>query len=187
MESGQMLRQMSKKDSRIRSILNKGTLVPDEETLKYVEKYLGESGAELDKVIFDGYPRTINQYKLLKGWIEGKNEEINCVIYLNISRSETIKRLSARRQCEKCGKVYNLITNSPPKGGCECGGKLIQRVDDNPEAINKRLAIFNEQTEPIIKLVENEGLLIRIDGERPIDVIFADILGRLKKNDKNKS
>ena len=95
---------------------------------------------------------------------------------MDISREETVRRLSARRICTKCGTTYNLITNIPKSDLCDCGGKLIQRDDDYPEAIEKRLAEYHKNTDPMVSLVEKQGLLHKIDGNRPIETISNEIM-----------
>ena len=186
MQSGEMLREMAKSNQRIKDMINQGTLVPDQETLDYIEVYLQKRHGQFNNIIFDGYPRSINQYELLTSWVKNKNNNVDRIIYLDISDKKAIRRLSARRVCEKCGAIYNLITKLPPKENeCKCGNKLIQREDDVPEAIKKRLSIFHKYTKSVLKMAETDGILLRVNGERPINVIFEDILEKLRnKNDK---
>lgn len=180
-ESGDFLRDLAKTDSRINEIINKkGVLLPDQEIFSYVSKYLEKNDPDFKNFILDGYPRSVKQYQYLKDWLQEKGSVIDKAILLNISEKESLKRLSARRICEDCGNLYNLITNPPPKGVCECGGKLIQREDDQPDAIKKRLAEYQKQTMPVIDQFRKEGIMLEIDGERPIETIFQDILKQLK-------
>lgn len=188
MESGQMLREISEKDERIRNMLNKGILVPTQETINYMDKYIKQKRADFTKIIFDGYPRDKEQYVLLTQWMKKVNDGIDYFIYINISKEETIKRLSSRRICRKCLKVYNLATKKPEKiGTCSCGGKLFQRDDDKPKTIKKRLQIFENETKPILEMAKKETVVLKIDGERPIGVIFEDIKAKLKKYAKSKN
>jgi adenylate kinase len=181
MQSGEMLREMAKNDQRIREMINQGIIVPDQETLSYIESYIEKKHGQFNNIIFDGYPRNINQYNLLISLTKKESKQIDKIIYLDISDKEAIRRLSARRVCEKCGAIYNLITNPPSKKGeCVCGNKLTQREDDVPEAIKNRLSIFHKQTKPVLERAETDGILLKVDGERPIDVIFGDILEKLK-------
>jgi adenylate kinase len=180
-ESGKFLRDLAKTDKEIDTIINeKGELLPDEEMFEYTSKYLEKNDPDLSDIIFDGYPRSIKQYQLLKNWLRSEGKQIDYAILLEINEDTSVKRLSARRICEKCGNIYNLITNPPPEGGCECGGKLIQREDDKPKAIKNRLSLYRKQTSPLISIFDKEGILVSIDGERPIKVIFEDILKKLK-------
>jgi adenylate kinase len=183
-EAGRLIRKASKSDPKISEIINKkGQLIPAEDAFRLIAGFIEKKDPEVNNFLLDGYPRSIKQYELLKAWLKKKNTKIDLVIFLNISGKETVKRLSARRVCEQCGTNYNLITNPPPKGDCECGGKLIQREDDKPQAIKKRLAEYKKRTEPVISMFRNEGILEEVDGERPIETIFEDLL-KIIKNDR---
>jgi adenylate kinase len=122
----------------------------------------------------------------LREWLKKRNFSIDKVILLEVSGDVSVRRLSARRTCEQCGKLYNLITNPPPNSDfCECGGKLVQRDDDKPETIKKRLITYKSETEPLIKLFEEEGILLRVNGERPVNEIFEEIIAKIKGDDGN--
>lgn len=181
MESGDMLREMAKTDDRIKDMINNGVIVPDEETLEYIENHLNLHHRSFDNIIFDGYPRTVDQYHLLKDWAIKKGHPIEKVLLLRISEDESVKRLSARRTCEKCGRVYNLITNPPKSDRCECGGNLVQRDDDKPDTIKKRLSIYHNNTMPMIEVIKKDGILFETNGERSIQEIFADLSSEVSK------
>lgn len=179
MESGSLLRNLAKTNKRINEIINvKGELVPDEETLNYICKKLEkENPQKYDQVVFDGYPRSINQYKLLKQKLLSESYSIDLVFYIHISERETVRRLSARRIDKVSGEIYNLITNPPSKNINK--SNLIQREDDQPEIIKKRLAVFYEQTKPMIKQIKRDGILVKINGEQPVDKIYKEIKQRI--------
>ncbi len=182
-EAGDMLRRLAIHNQLVDKIINKeGSLLPDEETFSYLKGEIEKNAPDLNNLVFDGFPRSIKQYELLKEWFHQKGLRLDLAIILDISEKETIKRLSARRTCEKCGKVYNLISNPPPEGVCPCGGNLIQREDDRPDAIKVRLNIYQKTTAPLISQLEKEGILVRLNGERSIKTIFADILEVVKKH-----
>lgn len=184
-ESGGFLRELAKVNPRVDEIINKkGELIPDEEIFSYISKYLEEDLPKEKSFLLDGYPRSVRQYELLEEWLTQRHQEIGLAIFLEVSEEESIKRLSARRICSKCGEIYNLITNPPPERSCPCGGKLSQRKDDKPEAIKRRLELYRKETEPLIKVLDKEGILMKVDGERPINVIFGDIVTRLKTYEK---
>lgn len=181
LEMGALLREAAKKDPQLDEMVNqKGILVPDEISFKIIKEKIEKEGGDLKNLLFDGFPRSLNQYQLLKDWFSEKRAKIDKVILLEISEEETIRRLSARRICSKCGNVYNLITNPPPHGKCVCGGELIQRKDDYPETIKMRLSLYHQITSPLIDLLEKEGILVRVNGERPIEAISQDLLERLQ-------
>ncbi len=185
-EAGKILRSISESDNKyaeeVKKAINGGRLVPDEYmrliAWDFINKHEGER--ENNKgFLFDGYPRSTNQYEHLKDMLMRFGQGLNMVVNIEISEAESIKRLSARRTCQKCGEIYNLITNPPPEGRCKCGGEMIQRDDDRPEAIKRRLAIYREQTHPVFEKARDEGIGIEIDGERPINTISEDLVSRI--------
>lgn len=178
LESGEFLREIAKTNKEIDQIINvRGNLVPDEQMISLIKNYLDNKVPEGNNILFDGYPRSIKQYELLKQWLGEKGQKIDKAFFLDISEEESIKRLSARRVCDRDGKVWNLITNPPPTPGkCTCGGNLLQRPDDKPEIIRERLAQYQKTTQPLIEMLEKENLLIKVNGERPIEVIFHDLV-----------
>lgn len=176
-ESGNFLREKAKSDPRIDETINKrGELLPDEETFNLVRDQLLAKVPNLDNFILDGYPRSLKQYELLADWLKKEGKKIDLAILLGVSDKEGVRRLSARVVCEKCGTVYNLITNPPPGERCKCGGSLTQRPDDKPEAIEKRLQAYHATTSPIIEVFKKDGILVEVDGERPIETILDDLV-----------
>lgn len=182
--SGEILREMAKTDRAIKKMLDNGIIVPDKDTLSYIDEYVQKQGYDFGKIIFDGYPRKISQYLLLKSFLVDKEAKLEKVIYLTLSDKSAIERISTRITCKLCGRVYNTITNPPTIfGKCECGGDLFQREDDQPEIIKKRLAVYHKNTVPILDLARKDGVLIEIDGEQSIEKIASDLevsLGILK-------
>jgi adenylate kinase len=159
------------------SLINGGNLVPDDITNKIVEDRLKEPDCKKGYVL-DGYPRNINQAKFLD-----KISKINYVIDIEVSDTETIRRLSKRRQCTKCNKIHGPITMDGIKGDkCPiCSGDLYQRDDDKPDAISKRLKIYHEETEPLVAYYKKKGILLEIDGEQPIEKVTEDIANSMNK------
>lgn len=181
-EAGKILRKLALESPVVDQVINKeGKLLPDEETFSYLKGEIKKNAQDLNNLIFDGFPRSPKQYELLKDWFHQEGIRLDLAIFLEISEAETIRRLSARRTCEKCGEVYNLITNPPPKTGCSCGGQLAQRADDTPVAIKTRLEMYRKMTQPLIRELQKEGILIKLNGERPIKTIFQDILLNIEK------
>ncbi len=163
----------------VESLINGGRLVPDEITDKIV---LGELAKEKYKngFILDGYPRNMNQLAALE-----KNIGLDWAIMLTISDEEVIKRLASRRVCSNCGAIYNVLNKPPRKEDvCDlCGGKLIMRDDDKPEAIKKRLAIFHTETEPVLAYYKDKNKLVEIIGAGSIEEVFEKIIEEIgKKN-----
>lgn len=177
LESGQLLRSVAEINTRVRDIINKGELVPSGLSLELMEEEIEKDHGFEKGIVFDGSPRTLDQYVAMKKWLTGKNQNIDLAVVITINEDETVARLSARRTCEKCGRVYNLITNPPPATGvCECGGVLIQREDDKPEAIKKRLAIYHERTQPMLEGIKKDGILVEVDGARSIEEIQEELV-----------
>jgi len=178
LSTGQMLRDMAKSDPKLDALLDQGSLVDDDMLLNALFSYLQKKDL-YDGLIIDGTPRTLYQYKKIVEWFKSKGQPITLAIYLDISDAEALNRLSARRQHKITGEIYNLVTNPPGSDIKE--EDLMQRDDDMPEAIKKRLHAFHVQTEPIIELMEKDGILFKVDGQRPIEEIFADIKKEVEK------
>jgi adenylate kinase len=179
-DMGSILREYAKRDKKLDEKINvKGILLEDKETIRYAKMFLEkkfEKIQKIDQVLFDGFPRSVAQHVGISNWLRRGGAKINLAIYLKISKEETIKRLSARRTCSICGRVYNLNTAPPPKRNtCDCGGKLFKRKDDSLGAIKTRLEAYYERTEPMSEYFRNEKILVEIDGEKPIQKIFNDI------------
>jgi adenylate kinase len=183
-EMGDILRSIATSDNpkaeEVRGFMNRGELVPDEFVRLLVWDHINKQDKEKG-FIFDGYPRSLAQFEQVSDMLRKFGKRIDLVLSLKLSEDETIKRLSARRTCEKCGKIWNLITNPPStEEFCECKGRLLQRVDDQPEAIKIRLKTFSEKTVAILDTASKEGILREVDGEQPIAKIHEDIVKVLK-------
>ncbi len=182
-EAGKFLRNLAKTNAAIDERINKrGELLPDDEMFSLLTTHLEKENPSRENLLLEGYPRSIKQYEMLKEWLAEKSVEIDSVIFLEISEKEILKRTSSRRVDKESGKIYNLVTNPP---GSEIDiNNLYQRPDDKPEAIKKRLGWFKESVLPLIEIFEKEGVLEKIDGERPIKVITEDILTKLERINK---
>ena len=184
--SGTLTRELSKNNPRIRAIMEKGGLIPSKEMSEYVLSYLGKNSPQADNIIFDGYPRLVDQYDLLKKWVEGKGKKIDLAIFLEVSEAQVIKRISSRKMCAQCGEIYNLATNLPSGEVCDkCGGKLIRRKDDSPESVKERLFLYKSSIEKVIKKLDEDKLLQRVDGDREINEIQKDLVKLLESHERN--
>lgn len=160
--------------------LDRGELVPDDVTIGIVDAKLQEISVgqpELEGALFDGFPRTAAQAEGLDRALERRNERIGAVIEVSVPRDRLVTRLSGRRVCPQCGATYHVEFNPPRQPGvCDrCGAALIQREDDTPEAIARRLETYFAQTAPLLSYYERRGLLSRVDGDRPIDEVTEAI------------
>ncbi len=160
----------------VEAILASGGLVPDEITIKMVQKRLEEEDAK-NGFILDGFPRTVNQADALKDM-----SRIDCVVNFTLSREEILKRLSGRRVSMSTGRTYHIIYNPPKKEGIddETGEPLIQRDDDKPEAITKRLDVYEKSTAPLIDYYKKEGLILDLDVSKSPEEIFENLKTLLK-------
>ncbi len=179
-ETGKILRQISESDNplapQIKQTLLEGKLISDEILEQVLTDKLNQPANY--GYLFDGTPRTLAQYDLLEYLLDLLGQKLDHVIYIFIPESEVVRRLSARRTCVKCGNVYNLLTNPPPQNGkCQCGGELIQRTDDTPDAINKRLSWGF--TKEVKQKALDDGKLIEINGEQSIETIHQEIVSKL--------
>ena len=184
LQTGNLSRELAQKNPRIKEIMESGKLIPQEEMTMYVLDFLRDHISEFKDILFEGFPRFISQYEALDKFLKTKGDDIDATISLDISEEEAINRISSRRICVKCGKVYNIITNPAPGEKCECGGELIQRKDDSPQSVKVRLQYYNDNTKELIDYLDKQGKLIRVDGARPIDDIQID-LAKLVEGIKN--
>lgn len=178
LSAGDILREAAKTNKEVKDLLSTGAFFPDEVTFGFVTKYLEEKKT-FDNLILDGFPRGIKQYQMMKDWLAKKGTKIDICLNLEISEEETIRRLSARRQDPETGKIYNLISDPPPAGVDQ--SKLVQRSDDKPEAIKKRLGWSKTIVEPLIELLRKEIKVFDIDGERAIDQIQSGLVKVVEK------
>lgn len=160
---------------KVKAILDSGELVPDELTIEMVRQRLQEGDTEKG-FILDGFPRTIPQAEALAGFAR-----IDAVLNFELSKASIVKRLSGRRIAKQSGRVYHVLYN-PPKveGKCdETGETLIQREDDQPAAIENRLAVYERQTAPLIEHYSQKDALISIDAEPSADEVFAQVRNKI--------
>ncbi|WP_311531721.1 adenylate kinase [uncultured Anaerococcus sp.] len=167
---------------KAKSFMDKGDLVPDELTIDLV----WDTFDKLDKeentiVLFDGFPRNMKQAKALDCGMEERNTEISKVVYFNVDSQILIDRITGRRVCPDCGETYHIKNHKPEKEGiCDrCGGKLIQRNDDNYDTVKNRINIYNEQTSPLIDYYKEAGKLITIDGAKTPEEVFNEFNSKL--------
>jgi adenylate kinase len=161
--------------TQLKTILDAGDLVPDALTLQLVEARLNELPAG---ALFDGFPRTPAQAEGLDTMLEQRGERVQVVVEITAPRDVLIERLSWRRVCKSCGATYN-IKFAPTKvdGVCDaCGGVVEQRKDDTPEAITRRLSLYDEQTAPLLNFYRSQGKLVSVDGDRGMDDVSDDIV-----------
>jgi len=154
-ESGAYLRKIAENNPELKKSLAEGNLVPDEEMTSYLTAFLDEKNL-YDDILFDGFPRTVEQYNFLKNWLNQKQVKIDLGIVLEISKEETLKRLMLRK-----------------------------REDDTTDAIKKRLLLYRSRTEILINEIEKDTKVIKVDGERSIEEIQKDLVEIIQDEQNN--
>ena len=162
---------------------DRGELVSDEITVGLVDRALAEIAAErvagglVTGALFDGFPRNPVQAAALDDLLTKRGETLDAVVEIAVPIEQLIVRLAGRRICKSCGTVFNVMFKPPRKPGvCDnCGGELYQRTDDQPEPTKQRLALYFEQTEPLLAYYRERGLLDQVNGDRPEAVVTKAI------------
>jgi adenylate kinase len=182
---GEILREEVKQDSELGKsafpFMQKGVLVPDEIILRMMEKRIQQADCRKG-FILDGFPRNQIQAEGLDELLSGLNRKVTKAMEFGVSDACAVRRLGGRRICSVCGADFNIYTKPPRKEGlCDvCGGKLIQRSDDQDEVILNRLKVYREETFPLEEYYRHQGILIRINGELEAEVRLKEVLKALE-------
>ena len=153
---------------KAKGFMDAGKLVPDELVIDLIVDRIGADDAR-DGFILDGFPRTRAQADALGEAFDALGRRITAVLLFDVPDEDLVSRISGRRVSVKTGRVYH-VESDPPKheGRCDVdGSRLVQRDDDKPEVVAKRLEVYHEETEPLVAYYDERGLLRRIDGTRP--------------------
>lgn len=163
-----------------RKYMDAGELVPDEVTIGMVRQRLSAEGRSRG-AIFDGFPRTCPQAEALEALLAEWDEKLDVVLYIHVRRDVLLQRLAGRWTCPICGRVYHVLFNPPKKAGiCDLdGGKLVQRADDTEETQRRRIAVYFEQTAPVLDYYREKGLLVEIDGEQRIEEVTEALIAAI--------
>lgn len=156
--------------------MDSGGLVPDEVVIGLVDERLARPDAARGFVL-DGFPRTVAQAEALDALLRRRGQELDRVIFFDVSREELLRRLTGRRICRQCGTVFHLVS-APPRtaGRCDgCGGELYQRDDDTEATVAKRLDVYQTQTAPLLDYYRSRRLLVRVAGEGAVDRVGEEI------------
>ncbi|WP_080876117.1 adenylate kinase [Oceanobacillus timonensis] len=184
--TGDMFRSAIKEGTdlgkKAKEYMDQGNLVPDEVTIGIVKERLAKDDCAKG-FLLDGFPRTIAQAEALQKLTADLNRTIDHVIHVDVPEEKLVERLTGRRICPTCGTTYHVVYNPPKEEGiCDKdGSQLIQRDDDQPETVKKRLAVNVEQTQPLLDFYQDKGYLVKVDGDRDIDDVFSDIESILDK------
>ena len=178
--TGDILREISKEDSEIGSYvfetLASGKLVKDEITYQLIEDRLKKEDCK-NGYVLDGFPRTIPQAKALLA----AKHKVDYVLNFDVPDENIVRRMSGRRACISCGATYHIVYNpTKAEGVCDtCGNETVLRDDDKPETVQKRLTVYHDQTQPLIDYYKNMNILKSVDGTKPMDEVFSNIVAIL--------
>ena len=178
--TGNILREAVKNGSELglkaKSFMDSGALVPDEVVINILKERIAQDDCK--KVfILDGFPRTVPQAEAL----DAMGVQIDCVLSLEVADEAIMQRLSGRRVCQDCGASYHIAYKpSKVEGVCDrCGGKTVQRKDDEPETIKDRLNVYHTQTEPLKAYYSKTGKLVTVEGQEEVADTTALVLKAL--------
>ena len=166
---------------KAKEYMDKGELVPDGLTCDLVMDRIAKDDAK-NGFVLDGFPRTIPQAEALTEALKKIGQAMDIAINVDVPDENIVERMGGRRACVGCGATYHVVT-VPPKteGKCDrCGAELILRDDDKPETVKRRLAVYHEQTRPLIDYYEGQGILKTVDGTLPPESVEEAVFALLK-------
>lgn len=172
--TGDLLRAAVKAGTKLgvkaKSYMDNGQLVPDKLVVDLVTERLDADDAQKG-FILDGFPRNTAQAVTLDSALAEMGRSLDAALLVDVKPDVIVKRLSSRRTCKECGYTAPAGVDSCPS----CGGEMYQRDDDKPETIQKRLDVYENQTAPLVEYYRGKELLKSIDGDRPVDEVYADV------------
>lgn len=172
--TGDLLRAAVKAGTKLgvkaKSYMDNGQLVPDKLVVDLVTERLDADDAQKG-FILDGFPRNTAQAVTLDSALAEMGRSLDAALLVDVKPDVIVKRLSSRRTCRECGYTAPAGVDSCPS----CGGEMYQRDDDKPETIQKRLDVYENQTAPLVEYYRGKELLKSVDGDRPVDEVYADV------------
>ena len=167
---------------RAQAYMERGDLVPDEVTIAMVTDRLADDDAG-SGFLLDGFPRNLPQAETLKKLLLAWDTRLDLVLELVVDDDEVVRRLSGRRTCRRCGRVWHTTFDPPSRPDIcdDCGGELFQRDDDREETIRHRIEVYQQQTSPLIAFYADEGILLGIDATGPVDEITDRALNAMRR------
>ena len=165
---------------KAKEYMDQGMLVPDELTCDLVMDRIAQDDCERGFVL-DGFPRTIPQAEALTNALTKIGQSMDYAIDVDVPDENIVNRMSGRRACLNCGATYHIVFNPTKADGvCDaCGNETVLRDDDKPETVQKRLTVYHDQTQPLIDYYRNMNILKSVDGTKPMDEVFSDIVSIL--------
>ena len=164
--------------------MDRGDLVPDEVTIAMVRDRLGEDDAR-DGFLLDGFPRNVQQAETLKKILAEWDTRLDIVLELVVDEDEVVRRLSGRRTCDQCGRIWHVDFDDKQDDVCDdCGGRLFQRDDDKEEVVMHRLEVYRHDTAPLVQFYADENILVGIDATGPVEEVTKRALDALRPLEK---
>ncbi|MFA5843731.1 MAG: adenylate kinase [Coriobacteriia bacterium] len=156
--------------------MDAGDLVPDDVVIGLVRERLSQPDT-VAGFILDGFPRTVAQADALDAMLAQIGKGLDAVVSVDVDKQVIVDRLTARRTCRSCGRIYNLLSDVPadPSRCDTCGGEIYQRDDDTVETVTNRLDVYERSTAPLIEYYRAKGLVRSVDGDRPVDEVYAEV------------
>jgi adenylate kinase len=157
---------------KIEESMKSGNLVPDQDVMDIMEQRLRQHDCK-NGYLLDGFPRTLPQAQALEKLLAKLDEELDCVVELDVPRATIIERLTTRRTCTNCGEIYNVkFKPSKVEGVCDvCGSSIVQRDDETEEAILNRLEVYQAQTAPLVDFYRESGLLLSLQSDNNQEIV----------------
>ena len=171
--TGDLLRAAIKEGSKLgkkaKGYMDAGQLVPDDLVIDLVKERLEADDAQKG-FLLDGFPRNTAQAVALDSELSAMNRTLDAALLVSVEPAVIVERLSSRRTCRDCGYTAPAGVGTCPR----CGGEMYQRDDDKPETIQHRLDVYATQTAPLIEYYKGHSILKEVDGDRPVDEVYAD-------------
>ena len=167
---------------RAKQFMDRGDLVPDDVTIEMVRARLAEPDTK-PGFLLDGFPRTVPQAEVLEDMLREQGTKLDVVLELVVDNDEVVRRLSGRRTCRSCNRIWHVDFDPPvTEGVCDVdGGELYQRADDEPDTVQNRLGVYDRQTAPLVEHYARRGLLIGLDATGPVDDVTERAVDALRQ------
>jgi adenylate kinase len=164
-----------------KAYMDRGDLVPDEVTIAMVASRFAEDDAQ-GGFLLDGFPRNVPQAETLKKMLAKWDAGLSVVLELVVDEDEVVRRLSGRRTCRRCERVWHVLYDPPARNSIcdDCGAELFQRDDDSEDTIRHRIEVYAEQTSPLVSFYADENILIGIDATGPVEEITSRAMAALR-------
>lgn len=159
--------------------MDEGGLVPDEVVIGLVRERITQPDARERGVLFDGFPRTIPQAEALDEALSASGLSLDAVVSVEVDPEAIVTRITSRRQCRACGKIFNVASDGDLTACTECGGEVYQRDDDTEAVVRKRLDAYEAQTSKLVPYYEAQGTLRAVDGNRTPDDVYESVRAAL--------